>query len=212
KIWTQDASHAFFTAPQTRDGTHVVHKELAVICDVQVQHLKSANAILRCEGSVFYLLHGELVGAVAHVLGASVEDGVIVATAEFDGDRAGNSGRNPTCERVLQEHAFWVEPAAFIEQSSQTSTERVVLVESVFVVDGRKQALVPNMEQRHARRFVDATAFGVNDAIFNLITHPETMTTSHLVGFEHHLNEFRKAFPIDGDGYPALEFQSDFFR
>ena len=65
---------------------------------------------------------------------------------------------------------------------------RVILLDSVFVMNTGQQALVSDVQQRHSRGFIDATAFRFDDTVFNLIAHAQTVTTANAVSFQHQLN------------------------
>ena len=69
----------------------------------------------------FALLHGEPLGLVGEVGAGGVEDRVVVAAAEFDGDFAGDGARDPALGGLAQHHGLRIEPAALIEQAAEAA-------------------------------------------------------------------------------------------
>ena len=72
-----------------------VQEELAVVEDAERLHLERADAVLGRERAGG-LLHRELVGLVGAARGLRVEDRVVVAAAQLEGDRAGDGRARPS--------------------------------------------------------------------------------------------------------------------
>jgi hypothetical protein len=79
-----------------------MEQEVAVVADRQVLQLERADPIFRRERGLGDALHRQLVGAVAHVLGAGRDDRVIVAAAQLERDLAGDDGGVDRAEKRPQ--------------------------------------------------------------------------------------------------------------
>src|SRR5262249_24826439 len=112
---------------------------------------------------------------------------------------------NAVHERLLDEVRFRVVPTAFVEESSEAAAERRVLVERILVVDRREKALVRDVEQRHAWRFVDAAALGLDDPVLDLVAVAEAVTSADRVRLEDDLGERRRLLVVDRDRYATFE-------
>src|SRR5690606_36379782 len=91
----------------------------ARVGDVQVAHGELANAVQRREGRVFDLLHRQALGRVGEVGALGVEDGVVVAAAQLDGDLTRDRARHPALRGFAQHDGLGVEPAALVEQAAE---------------------------------------------------------------------------------------------
>ena len=60
-----------------------------------------------------------------------------------------------------------------LEQVAEAQAVDAVLLMVYLVVDAGYQASVGDVEQRHARGFVDAARFGFDDAVFDLVAHAQ---------------------------------------
>ena len=78
-----------------------------------------------------------------------------------------------------------VVPAALVEEAAEAAAERRVLIERVLVVDRAEQALVRDVEERHAWRLVDAAALRLDDAVLDLVAHAEAVAAADRVRLEH---------------------------
>ncbi len=87
-----------------------------------------------------------------------VEDGVVVAAAELERDRAGDGLGDPALGGFAQHDGLRVEPAALVEQAAELAAVVAVLLDGVLVVDAGDEALVGGEEQGKAGGFVDAAA------------------------------------------------------
>ena len=83
-----------------------------------------------------------------------------------------------------------------VQQATQAQTVDAVLLDGVFVVDAADQALVSDVQQGHAWGFVNATRFGFDDAVFNLVRHAQAMTAANAVGFQNQFYGVGKGFAI----------------
>ena len=117
-----------------------------------------------------------------------VEDRVVVAAAQLERDFAGDGARDPALGRLAQHHRLRVEPAALVEQPAEPAAVVAVLLDGVLVVDAGDQPLVGDEEERHAGRFVDAAALGLDDAVLDLVAHAEAVAAADRVGLEHQLH------------------------
>ena len=120
---------------------------------------------------------------VGQVRAGRVEDRVIVAAAQFQRHLAGDRSCDPALGRLAQHQALRVEPAALVQQLAQAAAVAAVLLDRVFVVDAGDQALVGDVQQRHARGLVDAAALGLDDAVLDLVTHAQAVASADAVGF-----------------------------
>jgi hypothetical protein len=101
------------------ERVEVVQQERAVVADRQVLQLERADAVLGREGRLEDPLHRQLVGRVGHVVGAGVEQRVVVAAAQLDGDRAGDRRRDPAGQAVLEQARLGVVPAALVQAADR---------------------------------------------------------------------------------------------
>src|SRR5678815_2033819 len=99
---------------------------------------------------------------VGEIRAAGVEDGVVVATPQFDDDLAGDGTRDPALRRLAQHEGLRVEPAPLIQQPAESTAIVPILFDGVLVVDAGDQALVPDVQKSHSRTFVNAAALGLS--------------------------------------------------
>src|SRR5690606_14093253 len=140
-----------------------------------------------------------------------IEDGVVVASPKADGDLAGDKARNPALQGLPEHDRLRIEPASLIEQATQSSTAVAVLVDGVLVVNTGDEAVVSDEEERHARCLVDTAALRLDDAILDLVAHPETGPTTDRVCLCHQLDLIREGLAIDLDRQALLEADGDLF-
>ncbi len=88
----------------------------------------------------------------------------------------------------------------------------VILLDGVFVMNTGQQTLVSDVQQRHPRGFIDATALGFDDTVFNLIAHSQTVTPADAVGFQHQFHIVREGLAIQGNRVAAFKTHGHFFR
>jgi hypothetical protein len=156
----------------------------AGVGDVEVAHGELADAVARGEGGLA-LLHGEALGLEGEVGRVGVQDGVVVAAAQFERDLAGDGLGDPALGGFAQHDGLRIEPAALVEQAAELAAVVAVLLDGVLVVDAGDQALVGDEQQRQAGRLVDAAALGFDDAVLDLVAHAEAVAAADAVGFEH---------------------------
>src|SRR5690606_1516852 len=104
-----------------------------------------------------------------------------------------------------------IEPAALVQQASQAQAIDAVLLDGVLVVDAGDQALVGSMQQRHARRLVDATALGLDDAVLDLVAHAQAVAPTDAVGLQHEFDQVVVLDAIEGYGTALVEAHRDLF-
>ena len=73
----------------------------------------------------------------------------------------------------------------------------MVVLERVLVVDCGDETFVGDVQERQARRFVDAATLGFDDAVFDLIAHAETVSTADGIGFAHQIDPRRELAAVD---------------
>ena len=126
-------------------------------------------------------LHAQPLRVVRDSIAARVEDRVVVAAAQLDRDFAGDGGRDPALQRVAQHQRLRVEPAALVEQPAEAPAVDRVALERRLVVDRAQQPLVRDVQQRHARRLVDAAALRLDDPVLDLVGHAEPVPAADRV-------------------------------
>ena len=163
----------------------------------QVLHLERADAVLGRERGSPPSPSTACAGRRPCARRACRDDGVVVAAAQLERHLAGDRRRDPARERVLEHHRLGVEPLALVEQPPEAAAERGVEVGRVLVVDRREQPLVGEVQQRHARRLVDAAALGVDDAVLDLVAHAEAVAAADAVGLEEQLEQRGEALAVE---------------
>src|SRR5581483_9420906 len=156
----------------------------AGVGDVEIAHGELADAIGRREGSVLHLFHAQPLRLIGQVRTLGVEERIVVAAAQLKRDLAGDGARHPALRRFAQHQGLGIEPASLIEQAAETQAVDAVLLDGVLVVDAGDQPFVGNEQQRHAGRFVDAAALGLDDAVLDLVAHAEAMPAADDVGLK----------------------------
>src|SRR3982074_3178395 len=94
-----------------------------------------------------------------------IQDGVVVAAAQLEGDFAGDWLGDPALGGFAQHDGLGVEPAGLGEEAAELAAVVAVLLDGVLVVDAGDQALVGDEEESEARGLVDTAALGLDDAI-----------------------------------------------
>ena len=107
-----------------------------------------------------------------------VEDGVVVAAAEFEGDLAGDGLGDPALGGFAEHDGLGVEPAALVEEAAELAAVVAVLLDGVLVVDAGDEALVGDEEQGEAGGLVDAAGLGFDDAVLDLVGHAEAVAAA----------------------------------
>ena len=110
---------------------------------------------------------------------------------------AGDGARHPTLCALAQHDCLRIEPAALVEQPAQLAAVLAVLLDRVFVVNAGDEALVHDIEQRQARRLVNAAALGLNDAVLNLVAHAQAVPAADAVGFEQQFHRVGEVLPVE---------------
>ena len=59
-----------------------------------------------------------------------------------------------------------------------------------------RRPLVGDVEQRHARRLVDAAALGVDDAVLDLVAHAQAVAPADAVRLEEELEQRREPLAV----------------
>src|ERR1019366_1558138 len=129
-----------------------------------------------------------------------VEDGVVVAAAQLQGDVASNGFGDPALGGFAEHDGLGVEPAALVEEAAELAAIVAVLLDGVFVVNASDEALVGDEEKGEAGGLVDAAGFGFNNSIFNLVGHAEPMAATDAIGFEKKLDRVIELATVECDG------------
>src|SRR6185437_12379279 len=140
-----------------------------------------------------------------------VEDRVVVAAAEFERDLAGDGLGDPALRGFAQHDGLRIEPAALVEEAAELAAVVAVLLDRVLVVDAGDQALVGDEEERKAGGLVDATALGLDDAVFDLIAHAEAVAAADRVCLEHQGYRIWEFFAVQGDREAFFKADGDLF-
>src|SRR5690606_30416282 len=194
-----------------RPGLPVDAELAARVVDVEVAHRELADAV---EGSERALgaLHRELLRVVREVGTGGVDEGVVVAPTEPEDDLAGDRRADPALERLAQHQRLWVEPATLVHEWAETATHRAVVLDGGLVVDRGDETLVGDVQQRHARRLVDAPALRLDDAVLDLVAHPEAVAAADLVRPPDELDTVVDHLAVDRDRPAGLEADGDVLR
>ena len=72
-------------------------------------------------------------------------------------------------------------------------------------MDARYQPFVGDVQQGHARGFVDAATLGFDDAVLDLVAHAQTMTPADDVGLHEQINVAREGLAIQRHRTAFLE-------
>ena len=149
-------------------------------------------------------------GCEGEVGRVGVEDRVVVAAAELEGDCAGDGLGDPALGGFAEHDGLGVEPAALVEQAAELAAVVAVLLDGVFVVDAGDEALVGDEEQREAGGFVDAAGLGFDDAVFDLVAHAEAVAAADALASSIRATG-RYSLAVEGDGEAFFEGDGDFF-
>src|SRR3954466_5300611 len=181
----------------------------AGIVDVEIAHGELTDAIGRRERRVLDLLHAEPLRRIGQVRAFRVEDRVVVAASQLERDLACDGAGDPALRGLAQHQSLRIEPAALIEQASEAHAADAVLLDGVLVVDAGDEALIGDVQQRHAGRFIDAAALGFDDAVLDLVAHAEAVAAADRVGFEEQRDRIREVLRVQRDRLAFLETHHD---
>ena len=67
------------------------------------------------------------------------------------------------------------------------------------------------MQECHAGGFVDASALGFDDAVFNLVTHAQTMPATDFVGFQEQFDRVGVFHTVQGHRHAFFKAHAHFF-
>ncbi len=73
------------------------------------------------------------------------------------------------------------------------------------------QPLVSDEQERHTRRFVNTAALGLDNTVFNLVAHAQTVTPTNTIGLHDQFNGIAECFTIERNGLAFLETNRDGF-
>src|SRR3984957_15258319 len=94
--------------------------------DVEVAHGELADPVRGPERRVLHPLHRQLVRVVAERRAGGVKDGVVLAAAQPERDRAGYGGADPALQRLTDHQRLRVEPAALVQEPAELAALAVV--------------------------------------------------------------------------------------
>lgn len=193
---------------KTRFG---VNRQLvACVDDVEVAHSELADTVGSGEHRVS-LLHCETFRFVCEVRRTGVEDGVVIAAAQFEIDFTGDGSGNPALSGFAKHDGLRVKPAALVKQTAESETVDAPLLNRVFVMNTGHKTIKRNVKKRHSRGFIDAAALRFNNTVFNLIAHAQTVTAANAVGFKHEFNLVIKHFSVERDRDAFFKANGHFF-
>uniref|UniRef100_E6PZX3 Uncharacterized protein n=1 Tax=mine drainage metagenome TaxID=410659 RepID=E6PZX3_9ZZZZ len=154
-VWAVQFGHfaAFAEGEQASGG--VGEQLVAGVGDVEIAHGELADAIAWGEGG-FRLFHAEALGMEGKVGRLCVQDGVVVAAAQLEGDFASDGLCDPALGGFAKHDGLGVEPATLVEEAAKLASVFAVLLDGVFIVNASDEALVGDEEQRKAGCLVDA--------------------------------------------------------
>ena len=133
-----------------------------------------------------------------------LSDRVVLASAQAQGDLAGDQGGDPALDRLADHQRLRVQPAAFVEQPAEATSFGVVARDGVLVVDRVEEPLVGDPQQRHAGRLVDATGLRLDDPVLDLVGHPQAVPAADGVGLVDEVDRARRSsVPLIATGRPA---------
>ena len=111
-------------------GTHAQQADAAVVGqlvarvgDVEVAHGELADAVSRREDRLAFL-HGQPLGVIGEVGRFGIQQRVVVAAAQLQRDLAGDGTCHPALGGLAQHDGLRVEPAALVQQTTQTPVTR----------------------------------------------------------------------------------------
>src|SRR5699024_10034541 len=113
---------------RTRDDAHgrVLFEAGTRVGDVEVAHGHLADAVLGAEGSIADALHRQLLRVVGQVRSGGVDDRVVVAATQTQGDLAGDRRGDPALHGFAQHQRLRVEPASLVHAPTQAAALLVV--------------------------------------------------------------------------------------
>ena len=100
---------------------------------------------------------------------------------------------------------YWVKRG---KEAPEAPPVVAVLLDRVLVVDAGHQALVGEVQERHAGGLVDAPALGLDDAVLDLVRHAQAVPPADRVGLQDQVDGGAELLAVDGDR-PAL-LEADF--
>src|SRR5580700_1944963 len=124
---TVELGHFAASAEGKKAGRSVGEEFLACVGDVEVAHGELADAVTRGEGG-FGLLHAEALGMEGEVRRLGVEDGVVVAAAQLQGDFASDGFGDPALGGFAKHDCLGVEPATLVEEAAELAAMVPVLL------------------------------------------------------------------------------------
>ena len=74
-----------------------------------------------------------------------------------------------------------------------------------------EQALVSNVQQGHARGFINAARFGFDDAVFDLVAHAQAVAAANAVGFEKQFYRVGIFFAVQSYRHAFFKAHAHFF-
>ena len=137
-----------------------------------------------------------------------VDDRVVIAPAQTHRDRAVTIEPIQHVSESRNIIACGIEPSTFVQQPTQPTTHRSVVVDRAFVVNGGHESFVGDVQQRHARRLIDTPALGFDDAVLDLVTGAEAVPATDAIGLVDQIDERPELDAVDRYG-PASANSTD---
>ena len=151
--------------------------------DIEITHRELTDAVEWPKRRVFYTLHTETLWRIREVRARCIEDGIIITTAQLDRDFTRDERANPIHQWLTQHQRLWVKPATFVEQAAQAAAHLTIIFDGVFIVNGRNETLVCDVQQCKTWRLINTATLCFNDSVFNLVTHAKAVTATNNVRF-----------------------------
>src|SRR5687767_8171319 len=100
---------------RSKESSLEIEKEFfSRIADIQIAHRQLADAVVRGKGGRAFL-HRQAFRLVGQVRTRRVEDRVVVAAAQLEGDLASHGAGDPTLRHLAAHHCLWIEPSPLVE-------------------------------------------------------------------------------------------------
>ena len=84
------------------------------------------------------------------------------------------------------------------------------MFDRILVVDACDQSFIGDEQQRQTGCLVNAAAFGLDDAVFDLVAHAQPMTSANAVGFHDQRHQIAVLDAVQGDRPALFKAHRDF--
>ena len=170
-----------------------------------------ADTVRRRECRILDLLHAQPLRPIGQIGALGVQDRVVIAAAQLQRHFAGDGARHPALGGFAHHQGLRIEPPPLVKQPAKAHAADPVLLDGVLVVDAGDQTFVGDVQQRHAGRFVDAAALGLDDAILDLVAHAEAVPATDGIGLEEQRNGIGEGLAVQRNRLAFLKAHDDLF-